>query len=265
MSTFRKALASLALATLCACAGLPQDTDRSAREALAPTGKLRVAFVMAPAHAVKDPGSGELKGPAIDLGRELARRLGVPFEPVAFSAVPALLAGIPSGGWDVAMMGITPERAQAVEFSPPYLVVEFGYLAAPQSRVSSLPDIDRPGVRIAVLEKSSPDVQLSRTVRNATLVRMTSLGEVLGALAGGKSDVIYASKATVLGHAEKLPGSRVIADGGGEETALAIPRSRPAVAGAYLRQFVKAAKSEGLVEKAITRAGVRGVVVARQD
>ncbi|UCH53265.1 MAG: ABC transporter substrate-binding protein, partial [Pseudomonadota bacterium] len=61
-------------------AGAQGASDDKARAALAPTGKLRVAFFSAPIYGVKDPATGNLKGLGIDLGSGLAKRLGVPFE-----------------------------------------------------------------------------------------------------------------------------------------------------------------------------------------
>ena len=47
---------------------------------LAPTGTLRATFLAAnPVQGTVDPATGEVRGPAADLGRELARRLGVSF------------------------------------------------------------------------------------------------------------------------------------------------------------------------------------------
>src|SRR5688572_10480594 len=76
------------------CAGIQPSPTPETRAALAPIGKLRVGFLATtPLHAIKDAASGELKGPAVDLGREMARRLGIPFEPVAYQSFPAVLAG----------------------------------------------------------------------------------------------------------------------------------------------------------------------------
>src|SRR5688572_15042961 len=53
------------------CASMQTAPGPEAKQALAPTGTLRVAFLAtAPTHAMKDPATGELKGPAVDLGRE---------------------------------------------------------------------------------------------------------------------------------------------------------------------------------------------------
>ena len=63
-----------------------------AQQALAPTGKLRVGLYLGgPSSVIRESTSGEMKGVGFDLGRELARRMGVPFEPVVFPSIGALL------------------------------------------------------------------------------------------------------------------------------------------------------------------------------
>lgn len=244
------------------CASVPTSPTPQAREALAPTGKLRVGFlVTTPIHAIKDPASGELKGPAVELGREMARRIGVPFEPIAYTSFPPVLAGAKSGEWDIAMMGISSEREQIVDFTAPYMIVEFGYLVPSGSSIATAADIDRPGVRVAVLEKSSPDAFLSRTLKHATLVRLPTLAELIQAVRAGKADAVYATTAAMLVQSKKMAGSRVLEDRGGEEAAIAVRKGRQPAA-AYARQFVEDAKSEGLVKAAIDKAALRGVVVA---
>src|SRR5262245_23539876 len=89
------------------------------RADVAPQGKLRVAFLLGPIHAAKDRSTGELKGVAIDLGQALAGRIGVPFEPVAYPALPDMLAAAGTGAWDVALTGINRERAALLDFSTP--------------------------------------------------------------------------------------------------------------------------------------------------
>lgn len=248
---------------LTSCVGMQTAPTPEARNALAPTGKLRVGFISgSPIHATKDPASGEFKGVAVDLGKELARRIGVPFEPVAYSSVPALMAAATTGEWDVATMGINADRALVVDFTAPYMEVEFSYLVPQGSPISTLSDIDRPGVRIGVVEKSSPDVYLTGTIRSATLVRAPTVAGMVESLRAGRADALFGTKAGMLSQAEKLAGARVLEGrSGGEETGMAIPKGR-GLSAAYVRQFVESAKSEGLVKAAIERAALRGVVVA---
>jgi polar amino acid transport system substrate-binding protein len=74
------------------CAGISTAPTPEARQALAPTGKLRIALQLAnPLNVVRDSTSGEMTGVGFDLGKELARRIRVPFEPVLYPSVGALL------------------------------------------------------------------------------------------------------------------------------------------------------------------------------
>jgi ABC-type amino acid transport substrate-binding protein len=87
---------------LTGCAGTSTAPTAEARQALAPTGKLRVALQLGNAlNVTRDSASGEMKGLGHDLGKELARRIGVPFEPVLYPSIGAILDSGKSGAWDV--------------------------------------------------------------------------------------------------------------------------------------------------------------------
>lgn len=245
------------------CAGIQTAPTQEERQALAPTGKLRVGFLSNSAiYAKKDAASGELKGVAVDLGKELARRIGVPFEAVGYSSISAQLAGAKSGEWDVAMMAINPQRALIVDFTAPYMEVEFSYLVPGGSSISTLSNVDKPEVRIGVVQKGGPDGYLSRNLQSATLVRVSTLADMVEALRDRRANALAATKATLLSISAKLPGSRVL-EGRFSTTGIgmAVPKGRAAGA-AYVGKFVEDAKSEGLVKAAIEGAGLRGVVVA---
>src|SRR6266487_4562061 len=60
-------------------AALPARADDSAK-VLAPTGTLRAAYIATnPVQASVDPATKEVRGPAAEITRELAKRAGVPF------------------------------------------------------------------------------------------------------------------------------------------------------------------------------------------
>src|SRR6058998_1586188 len=248
---------------LTGCAGISTAPTPEARQALAPTGKLRVGLQLGnPLNVTRDSASGEMTGVGFDLGKELARRIGVPFEPVLYPSVGALLDSGKSGAWDVAFVGFSPERAKEWDFSALHLEMEFGYLVPGGSSISTMADVDRPGVRVAVQEKSQPDVFISRTLNNAVVVRASSLAGTVETLKSGTADAIFSIKPSLFEVSNQLPGSRVL-DGrpGVDPHAMAMPKGRdPGVA--YARQFIEDAKSEGLVKAAIERAGLRGVIVA---
>ena len=245
------------------CTGLQGSASPQTRAALAPTGKLRVAFLSAPIYATKDAATGELRGVAIDLGKELAQRAGVPFDPVVYASFPELMNGAKSGQWDVALMGVDAQRATVVDFSAPFMNVEQGYLVRAGVQIAAASDVDVPGVRVGVLEKSSLDSLLSQTLKNAALVRAKTLPENFALLDAGKTDVMAATKPALFAGAESRPGTRVL-DGRFpvDAVGMGVPKGRDAAAAAFTGRFVDEAKAEGLVKSAIERAGLRGVVVA---
>ena len=245
------------------CVGINTVPAPEARQALAPTGKLRVGLQLgSPHNVIRDAVSGEMKGVGYDLGKELARRLGVAFEPVLYPSVGVLLDGGRSGAWDVAFVGFSLARAKEWDFTALHLEIEFGYLVPGGSALSTMADMDRPGIRVAVQEKSQPDNFLSRTLKHADVVRASSLAGTLEMLKAAKVDAIFSIKPSLFEVSNQLPGSRVL-DGrpGVDPHAMAMPKGRdPGVA--YARKFVEDAKSGGLVKAAIERAGMRGAVVA---
>jgi polar amino acid transport system substrate-binding protein len=148
----------LAAIAFTAAASAAEPPSSAALRDLAPTGKLRVTFIASnPVQAVKEA-TGELRGPAIDLGRELARRLGVPFEPLGQPRAADIVASAKTGSWDLAFLAIDPERADVVDFSPAYLEAHNEYLAPAGSRVASFAEADRAGVKIGVGQRDAVDL-----------------------------------------------------------------------------------------------------------
>src|SRR5678815_19761 len=87
------------------CAGIASAPSQEERHALAPTGKLRVAlYIGAPASIIRGATLDESKGVGFDLGKELARRIGVPFEPVVYPSPGAIMDGLKAGEWDLCLL-----------------------------------------------------------------------------------------------------------------------------------------------------------------
>jgi polar amino acid transport system substrate-binding protein len=187
--------------------------------------------------------------------------MGVPFEPVLYPSIGAVLDSGKSGAWDVAFVGFTPGRAKDFDFTATHLEVEFGYLVPGGSSISTMADVDRPGIRVALQERSGPDVFFSALLKNAVVVRASSNPGTLELLKTGRADAMGSIKPILFELSSQLPGSRVL-DGrpGIDPHAMAMPKGRdPGVV--YARKFVEDAKSEGLVKAAIERVGMRGALV----
>ena len=62
---------------------------------VAPTGTLRAVYLGTnPAQAMRDPATGEVRGPAYELARELASRVKVPFEFKPIAGPPAVIEAV---------------------------------------------------------------------------------------------------------------------------------------------------------------------------
>lgn len=114
-------------------------------------GRLRVGLGLgASLSAIKDPATGEVRGPALDLARALAARIGIELQAVEYPRPGAVLEGVRTNAWDVGFLVIDPARAAEVDFSPPYMQSDFTYLVPAGSSIRNVADADQPGVRIAV-------------------------------------------------------------------------------------------------------------------
>jgi polar amino acid transport system substrate-binding protein len=268
MVTLSKRVAALAIAGSIVVAGAhavgaaePEAQQVSAK-ILAPHGALKVGlYPGTPTSILPDPQSGGPRGVGYDLGREMARRLGVGYEPVVFTKNAEVLEAVKTGQVDMAFTNATAARAKDMDFGPPYLESELGYLVPQGSPVTTLSGVDAKGVRVGVTKASSSDAALSKDLTSAEVVRAATIAVALDMLTAGQLDAFATNKATLLEMAEKLPGSKVL-DGrwGVERHAIAIPKGRDQGL-AFVTKFTEDAKSDGLVKASVERAGLRGAVI----
>lgn len=239
------------------------DLTPAARADLAPTGTLRAAinygnFIL----ATKDRATGESRGVAIDLARDLARRLAVPLEIVAYDSVAVMGDAAPTGVWDVAFLGSDPKREALMGFTPAYLEIEATYLVPGASPLRTAADVDRDGVRVAAPARANYELFLSRTLKHARLVSAAGNDAAFELLRTGQVEALAGLTQALHDRLPQLPGSRLV-EGRfmGVQQSIALPRGRDAGL-AYLRRVVEEAKASGLVARAIERTGARGVSVA---
>ena len=235
----------------------------AARSELAPSGSLRVGINLGNFLLVtRDPASGELRGIAVDLARELGRHSGLPAEFITYETAGKMADAVTSGVWDVAFLGADPARESEIAFSAAYLEIETSYLVPAGSGIRSIAEVDREGVRIAVAEYSAYDLYLSRSLRHARLVRAGDIDASFALFVAEKLEALAGLKPRLIADAGRLPGSRVLQ---GRFTAIqqaiGTPRNRHAAAD-YLRAFVEDLKASGAVAHSIERHGVGGVSVA---
>lgn len=237
---------------------MAQPVPDAARKELAPGGTLRAAINLGNGVlAQKDAATGQPKGITPDLARELGKRLGVPVELVTYDAAGKVFDGATKNEWDIAFVAIEPVRASVIEFTAPYVIIYGNYMVPKDSPLKTVADVDKPGVRIAVGLKSAYDLYLTRTVKNATIVRAPAGGgrAMIDMFVNDKLEVAAGVRQPLLDYAKDHPDVRVIDEPFQEiQQAMGTQKGRPNGA-AYLRAFVEEMKASGFVADALKRSG----------
>jgi polar amino acid transport system substrate-binding protein len=224
---------------------------------LAPTGKLRAAINFGNGVLAQKGPNGEPQGVSAELAAALAKRLGVPVEFVIYPAAGKVFAGAKENAWDIGFIAIEPARAAEVEFSTPYVLIEGTYMVRKDSSLKDVADVDQPGIKIGVGLGSVYDLYLTRTLKNATLVRAPKGGAAGGIepFVNDRLDAAAGVREPLDAYAKDHPDMRVMT-GRFEEIRQAIGTPKGRIAGAaYVRSFVEEMKASGFVADALKRSG----------
>jgi len=222
--------------------------------------ELRAAVISSNPVLVTRSPDGQLGGVSIELARALAVKLGVPLRVIPYENPARYNESLGKGEWDIGLAARDPGRAEHLAFSDVFMEVDNGYVARPGSSLHSAEEVDQPGIRVAVAQGSAPDGFLSRTLKNAEIVRVPGgLGPARDALASGRADVYGENVHLAYRIAAELPGATVL-DGRFNvvQMSVAVPKDN-AAALPIVNKFVSEAKRSGTIANAIARSDLRGV------
>ena len=224
---------------------------------LAPDGALRAAINMANSLLVSGSTStGDPEGVAPGMAKAIAERLGTAVSFVPYASPGELADVVDRNLWDICMIGAEPARAERIAFSAAYVEIQATYLVSDDAPFSSVEDVDRNGVRIAVSGRSAYDLYLTRSLEHAELCRAQGVSGAVELFVGDDLDALAGLRPALVLEAQKLPGTRVL---NGHFTSIqqAIGTRRENEAGAeFLFEFVEEAKAIGLVARLMERHGV---------
>src|SRR5215472_8157293 len=138
-----------------------------------PGDTLRAAYLGTnPAQAMRDAATGEVRGAAYDLARELARRNNVRLEFRPIAGPPAVIAAVKNGEADIGFVAYEATRLGTVEFSQTYMLVRQSFLVLDTSPIKAIADIDRTGQKIAGTANDSITLCIERILKQATVVEL---------------------------------------------------------------------------------------------
>lgn len=232
---------------------------------LCPTGQLRGGIVISPAPSaffcVKDD-KGAPRGVTVDLLNGFAAMLKVPLALQVYDNSGEVTEAVASGACDVAFMPRDEERAKKVDFGPPYYFIESTYLVPAGSKIQSIEEVNRMGVRIIAIANTTTMRSARRTAPNATVTEVPSVDDITELAKNGGGDAFALSHDSFAGLLPKLPGARVL-PGHFQQVgiAVAVPPGRPDAL-ALVSELLADAKMSGLVRRALDAAGFKGAPVA---
>jgi polar amino acid transport system substrate-binding protein len=187
---------SLIVAGLFAIAALASPSVAQERKSLIKEiqqrGELRVGYATADPHSFKDSATGQWKGIAIDIMEEWAKELGVKHVAVDTSWE-TMIAGLQAGKYDVAAaINHRPGRALVVTFSTPYMF-DKGTFAVNRAKVNakSFEELDKKGIKVAVMMGTAEDKSLTRVAKNLELLRLPDQNEMRIAVQSGRAQAIF--------------------------------------------------------------------------
>lgn len=237
----------------------------AAQAIVAPTGTLRAVYLSGnPAQAIKDPATGTVRGVAVDLARELARRHSVEVSLIGVATPQDVIEAVQGGTADVGFVAYNPERTGPVAFSQPYMLVQQTFVVSQDSTIRSIADIDRPNQKIGARKGDSIALYLARTLKRAQLVNtaQAAAAEIRQMLVSGQLDAFGANRQRLSDVLPEVTGLRLLPDDlYGVEQTLIVPMGKPDVL-KLVNQFIDEVRRSGFLQSSIERSGVVGIAVA---
>jgi polar amino acid transport system substrate-binding protein len=151
--------------------------DQSTWDAIKERGSLRVGVTQAPPWFCKDPLGTEWTGVGATIGQEMAKTLGVTFEPVEVTWATAI-AALQANKIDIQfVLDATPERALAV-------------LADDDLQITNWEDLNKEGMKISVSKGTTMEAYITANLPNAEILSFPDNAAALAAFQSGRVNAV---------------------------------------------------------------------------
>src|ERR1700719_1049003 len=199
----RRAVTATFVALLAACVLATPAVSQQLQSRLfevTKSKKLRVCqYPLYYSISYRDPKSGEIVGIDADLAKELAKELDAKLE-IVESSFATFIADLQANKCEIGMFGVgaSLKRAQAVEFSRPYLVTNVYGVTRKDSSIKSWADVDKPGVKAAVSLGSFIEPFMKNYLKNAEVVSVAPPNTREAELVARRVDIIMTDFPTAI-------------------------------------------------------------------
>lgn len=188
----KQAFKGLLLTLGCMATVLSASAQTSKVDEIRQRGSLRMAGILnEDPYFSKDPRTGEWRGFAVEMARDIADNLGVKLEVVESSWANSIL-DVQSGKVDLALaLTALPKRALSVHFSSPTYYNSFVIISPKASlQNKTWAQLNDPSVTIAVDLGSAQDQITKQVLPKAKVLRFKTRDEAVIALTTGKADAV---------------------------------------------------------------------------
>jgi cyclohexadienyl dehydratase len=194
-------LGALALAATLATSGPAEAQQTQSRLfEVTKSKKLRVCqFPLYYSISFRNPKTGEIDGIDADLAKELAKELDAKLE-IVETSFGTFIADLQAGKCEIGMFGVgaTLKRAQAVEFSKPYLITNIYVVTRKDGTVKKWEDLDKKGVKAAASLGSYIEVFMKGYLKNAEIISIAPPNTREAELVAGRVDAILTDFPTAI-------------------------------------------------------------------
>lgn len=241
---------------------LMTDLDQVIKE-LAPNGVLKIAINVGNAVLAQRCDNAEgVTGVSVALAQRLAAKLGVPYELVVYESAGSTFRDVDNDQWRVAFLANDPLRAEKLNFTDPYVLIQGTYLVPEQSPLQRVEELDQAGHRIAVGQGAVYELFLTRHIQNAELVRASTSEQAIHLFA----EQGLTAAAGILEALEQFraehPGYRVLPGAFLEIRQCMVTHRAHSAAHRYISAFLAEVKQTDLVVSELAASGMSATLAA---
>jgi polar amino acid transport system substrate-binding protein len=185
-----------------------------ALDAVRTTKKLKAAYILYPPFVSRDANSGALSGLFIDLMQDISAAGDFAIDYVE-AKWGTMVAGLESRQFDLVVSGVFPTipRGLVVDFADPQMYVGLsGVVAKTNTALNSASDLQRPGLKIAVINGEVGHEYVRRYLPQAEplVIDAADISRALEEVKSGRAEVSLTESITAVLYAEQNPTVKVV-------------------------------------------------------
>lgn len=152
--------------------------------------------------------SGQPAGIGVEMARALAAHLGRELK-IENTPFDSLITSLKTGRIDliISSMTATPDRAESIDFSEPYIRTGIAILANAKTDIRGIDDLDKPGRIVATKTGTTGYLYARGHFKQATVRVLPEEANCALEVSQGKADAFLFDQMAIYQHARKYPGS----------------------------------------------------------